>query len=167
MNRELILRRRIRAWTAFFIFGLVVSGLTAMPLETELTWLAQMLGEAGQTNVAVASGFSRWILRVRDALHAMNTNAPFLAYGYDWLAFGHLMIALSFVWVWREPVRNRWMFDFGLLACALVVPWALGCGELRGIPLGWRLVDCAFGVVGAVPLALCRCWAKELEEQKP
>ena len=167
MNRETILCRRIRTLTWFFIVSLVVSGLTAMPLELELDWLARLLGVAGQTPDQVAPGFANWILRVRDALHETNAKFPFLAYGTDWLAFGHLVIAVAFIGALRDPVRNRWLFDFGLIACALVVPWALVCGEARGIPLGWRLIDCAFGVGGAVPLWLCRRWARELEGRAP
>ena len=72
------------------------------------------------------------------------------------------MIALVFVWAWREPMRNRWLYDFGLLACALVIPYALIMGGVRGIPLWWRAIDCSFGVLGAVPLWLCRRWAGQL-----
>lgn len=39
------LLRHLRAWTAFFIFGLVVSGLTAIPLETELAVLERLAGQ--------------------------------------------------------------------------------------------------------------------------
>ena len=42
---ETQLLRRLRAWTAFFIFGLVVSGLTAIPLETELAILERLAGQ--------------------------------------------------------------------------------------------------------------------------
>ena len=35
---------RIRRLTAFFMFGLVVSGATAIPLETELGWLVSIFG---------------------------------------------------------------------------------------------------------------------------
>ena len=162
MNRELVLRRRIRSLTWLFILGLVVSGLTAMPLESELDWLASLLGLSGQSSEQVAPGFANWILRVRDALHETNAKFPFLAYGTDWLAFGHIIIAIAFVGALRDPVRNAWLFDFGLIACALVVPWALGCGAARGIPLGWQLIDCSFGVLGATPLWLCRRWTAEL-----
>jgi hypothetical protein len=37
----------------------------------------------------------------------------------------------------------------------LVLPLALICGPLRGIPIYWRLIDCSFGVLGAVPLVYC------------
>jgi hypothetical protein len=57
------------------------------------------------------------------------------------------------------------VITFGLIACAGVVPLALIAGPLRGIPLGWRLIDWGFGVVGCVPLLLCRRWIAALEQQ--
>ena len=41
-----------------------------------------------------------------------------------------------------------------MTACVGVIPLALLAGEIRGIPFGWRLIDCAFGVVGIVPLLI-------------
>ena len=73
------------------------------------------------------------------------------------------MIAVAFIGPLRDPVRNRWLFDFGLIACVLVIPWAFGFGTLRGIPFWWRLIDCSFGVIGFVPLWYCRKWARELD----
>ena len=155
------LHRRIRALVLIFIAGLVVSGATAIPLETELNWLTRLWGspEGGSGSVLF-----EWLVRVRTALHETNQRYPFIGYGGDWLAFGHFMIALVFVGAWREPVRNRWLFDFGLLACALVVPYALICGAARGIPLWWRGIDASFGVLGAIPLALARHWTAQLEK---
>ena len=46
--------------------------------------------------------------------------------------------------------------EFGMIACVLVLPLALICGPLRGIPLFWRLIDCSFGIVGIVPLWFAR-----------
>jgi hypothetical protein len=56
----------------------------------------------------------------------------------------------------KDPVRNLWVVEFGMIACVLVVPLALICGPLRGIPFFWRLIDCSFGVLGILPLWLCR-----------
>jgi hypothetical protein len=64
----------------------------------------------------------------------------------------------------RDPVRNRWLFDFGLTACVLVIPYALVFGSLRDIPFWWRLIDCSFGVFGFIPLWFCRKWTGELEQ---
>jgi hypothetical protein len=72
------------------------------------------------------------------------------------------MIALVFIGALRDPVRNRWLFDFGLIACVLVIPYALVLGGLRGIPVWWRLIDCSFGVFGFIPLWFCRKWTNEL-----
>ena len=84
----------------------------------------------------------------------------------DWLAFGHIVIAVSFLGAWRDPVGNRWLFAFGLIACVLVIPWALVFGALRGIPWWWRLIDCSFGVGGFIPLWLCRRWVSELQTSR-
>src|SRR6185503_8060891 len=77
---------------------------------------------------------------------------PWVAYGTDWLAFGHFVIALFFIGAFIDPVRNVWILYAGLIACVLVLPLALICGPIRGIPLGWRLIDCSFGVIGGLPL---------------
>lgn len=91
---------------------------------------------------------ARWVLRVQEALHVTYANYPFVAYGTDWLAFGHLMIALFFVPPWIDPVKNIAALRVGLWACVLVLPLALICGPLRGVPFFWRLIDCSFGVLG-------------------
>jgi hypothetical protein len=151
--------RRIRGLVALFIVGLVVSGATAIPLESEVSWLAKVIGAHQLVDApgsTAAPAWAVWLCRVEKALHEINLEHPFIGYGGDWLAFGHFIIALVFVGAWRDPVRNRWLFDFGLMACALVIPYALVCGGLRGIPLGWRLVDCSFGLLGAIPLWLAR-----------
>ncbi len=150
--------RRIRGMVWVFIVGLVVSGLTAIPLESEIRWVVEIAGGRSGSGGALAS----WLGRILDGLEMTNGKYPFLAYGTDWLAFGHFAIAILFVGALREPVRRRWLYDYGLALCALVIPFALIAGQFRGIPLGWRLVDCSFGVVGAAPLLLCRKWSGEL-----
>ena len=157
MTRPDHLERRIRVVLLTFIAGLVVSGLTAFPLESELRWLTGVLGPTNDGAVAT------WLLTVRDALVATNARYPFLAYGTDWLAFAHLVIAVAFVGPLRDPVRNVWVVTFGLIACVAVLPLALIAGAVRGIPLYWRLIDCAFGVGGAALLWPCRRAILELE----
>ncbi len=161
MTREQALRRRIKWLTSFFILSLVVSGATAIPLQSELNLLVNFFGPSGES-----SEITNWLLRVRDALTQAQAQYPFLFYGTDWLAFGHFVIALVFIGALRDPVRNRWLFDFGLLACVLVIPNALVFGGLRGIPIWWRLIDCSFGILGFIPLWFCRQWAIELEQRE-
>ncbi|HUE37194.1 MAG TPA: hypothetical protein VMO20_07365 [Candidatus Acidoferrum sp.] len=150
MNDSLGLPRKIRLLTGFSILGLFVSGVTAIPLLSETNWLVKVFN-------------APWLLRVHTALEQTQMQYPFLFYDTDWLAFGHIVIGIAFIGALRDPVRNRWLFDFGLIACVLVVPYALIFGGLRGIPLWWRLMDCSFGIFGTIPLWLCRKWTRELE----
>jgi hypothetical protein len=163
MNREQILLRRIKRLTWFFIVGLVISGATAIPLNWELDLLVNWFGLAGQDSTSATSELARWLLTAREALQAVSAQYPLLFYGTDWLAFGHFVIAIVFIGALRDPVRNRWLFDFGLIACVLVIPFALLFGALRGIPFWWRLIDCSFGVFGFVPLWFCRKWVGEIK----
>ena len=164
MNQEHILRCRIKWLTWFFIIGLLVSGATAIPLNLEADRLINFLGiEEWGSQPADNYSLATWLFRVRDALDETQAQHSFLFYGTDWLAFGHFVIAIAFVGALRDPVRNRWLFDFGLIACALIIPYAFIFGGVRGIPIWWRLIDCSFGVCGTVPLWFCRRWAIELE----
>ena len=156
MNHES--RREWIKWlTWLFIVGLFISGATAIPLQSELDTLAKFLGGTG-------SGFARWIFKVRNALDNTYADYPFMAYGTDWLAFGHFVIALAFVGALRDPVRNRWLFLFGMISCVLVIPYAMILGGVRGIPVYWRLIDCSFGVFGFIPLWFCWKWTGEMEK---
>jgi hypothetical protein len=159
MNGENTLRRRIKLLTWMFMVGLVLSGATAIPLQGELNLLVNL-----SSSTDGSSEMAHWLLRVRDALAQTQAQHPFLFYGTDWLAFGHFVIALIFVGALRDPIRNHWLFDFGLIACVLVIPYALVFGGLRGIPTWWRLIDCSFGVFGFIPLWFCRQWTRELEQ---
>jgi len=87
---------------------------------------------------------------------------PFLAYGTDWLAFAHVVIAFFFVAPLRDPVRNIAVFRAGMAACVAVIPLAVICGAFRGIPIYWRLIDCSFGIFGIIPLWLAYRWTKQL-----
>ena len=164
MNRENTLRRRIKLLTWFFIITLVFSGLTAIPLEWELNLMAKFFGATNISPDQATSSFVKWILKVREALVETNSKFPFLAYGTDWLAFGHVAIAIAFVGALKNPVRNIWLFHFGMIACVLIVPWAFVFGGLRGIPIYWRLIDCSFGIFGIIPLWLCKRWTIELSQ---
>ncbi len=154
MHPDAVLRR-YRLVLGAFIIALVLSGVTAFPLLHELELLAQILGIPADAAPASQSGLQFWIATVREGLRATHAAYPWLAYGTDWLAFGHITIALFFLGAWRGPVANAWVLKTGLVACAGVIPLALICGPIRGIPFYWRLIDCSFGVFGALPLLYC------------
>jgi hypothetical protein len=142
-------------WLALFMAGLVISGLTALPLERETQLVVHVAGPGTRAG-ALWPAMASWVQLVAEGVHETGRRYPFLPYGTDWLAFAHIAIAVAFIGPWREPVRNAWVVEFGLITCALVVPFALVAGAARGIPLGWRLIDCSFGVIGCVPLLACR-----------
>lgn len=140
--------RRIRICLGVFIAGLVLSGTTAFPLVAETLWLAEFVSK----HPFLPHQLIEWIERVHAGLVDEGVRYPFLAYGTDWLAFAHLVLAIAFVGPLRDRVRNKWVMQFGLLACAGVPLLALIAGPIRGIPMVWRLIDCSFGVFGAIPL---------------
>src|SRR5580698_5993655 len=153
--------RSIRIWLVIFIVGLILSGVTAFPLESELSLLVRLSASLHLANHAPA--LNQWLITVHTALVDENSRYPFLAYGTDWLAFAHIVLAIAFIGPLLDPLRNKWVITFGLIACAGVLPLALIAGPLRGIPLYWRLVDCSFGAFGAIPLLLCRRIIRKLE----
>ena len=164
---ERTLRRRISLLLVLFIVGLVMSGLTAFPLEWEVRTLARLMGATDAMTPGDATGLLHWILKVREGLIDTYARYPFMAYGTDWLAFGHIVIGLAFLGVLRDPVRNRWIVEWGMIACALVIPLAMICGPIRGIPFYWRVIDCSFGVFGIIPLWICRSYILRLEKMIP
>jgi len=169
MHEEQKLTRRIRVLTAIFMLGLIISGATAIPLVAEVDCLVKLTGASSftsETHASPTSAWAVWLIKVQNALHSVAEKHPFLFYGTDWLAFGHFAIALAFVGAIRDPVRNQWLFTFGMMACGLVVAHAFVFGAVRGIPVWWRLIDCSFGLVGIIPIWLCRKWSRELERRQ-
>ena len=148
--------RRVRVLLIVFVVGLVLSGLTAFPLQSELRILCSLLGIDPQAPPGTYVGLQHWLATVASALQEVYAKYPFMAYGTDWLAFAHLVIAVAFIGPIRDPVRNIWVVTFGLIACLCVIPLALVAGAVREVPLYWRLIDCSFGVFGAIPLWLAR-----------
>lgn len=157
--RARLLARRINLLMGFFITGLVLSGLTAFPLEWETGILARLCDSSPLSD----SNLCAWIRLVDTGLRETYAKYPFIAYGTDWLAFAHLILAVLFLGVLWDPVRNLWVTNFGLIACVGVIPLAMICGPMRGIPFYWRLIDSSFGVIGFVPLWFVRAYTLELE----
>lgn len=156
--------RRFRIVIGFVIFGLVVSGVTAFPLLSELNFLSAVFtGNSSDLSPGNYSGMTAWILKVREGLEVTYSDYPFIAYGTDWLAFGHIVIALFFILPYREPVRYRGVLHIGVAACVLIIPLAMICGPIRGIPFFWQMIDCAFGVLCIIPLLYANRLSHRLE----
>ncbi len=140
--------RRFRIAIVLFISGLVVSGITAVPLLREMQILRSLIPSSNH-------GLSDWITTVKSGLEQTYAHYPWVAYGTDWLAFGHFAIAFFFIGAAIRPAQSRLMLQAGIAACICVIPTALIFGQIRGIPFGWRLIDCAFGILGILPLIYC------------
>jgi hypothetical protein len=158
--------RRCRVVLGLFIIGLIVSGITVFPLQWELSAAAAVRGLERTSVGDTSNSFDHWILTVRDGLRDGYARHPWLAYGTDWLAFAHIVIAVFFIGPLVDPVRNVWGLRAGIVACVLVIPLALICGALRQIPFGWRLIDCSFGVFGAIALIYCLRLTRTLSLQR-
>jgi hypothetical protein len=161
MSDRAALLKGIRVWLVLFVVCLVLSGATAFPLVHELRWTESLLRALSVPEWL--PGLMDWIVRVRHGLDTADADYPFLLYGTDWLAFAHLVIAAAFWGPLKDPVRNIWVIRWAALACGAVIPLALICGPLRGIPVAWRFVDMSFGIFGVVPLLIVLRTLRPLE----
>ena len=153
----------IRAWLVFYMVALLVSGVTAFPLEAEVT-----LGSSILHATPAPQWFPwlvEWIDIVRYGLSDTYAQYSWVAYGTDWLAFAHIVIAIAFVGPFRDPVRNVWVIQWGMIACIGVIPLALIAGSIRGLPWGWMLVDMSFGIFGIIPLIIVLRLTRRLERE--
>ena len=153
---EFQLKQRIKRWLWLFIILLIISGVTAFPIETELNLLME-------NTTVFPLWMQQWLSSIHTAVKQTNDAYPYLAYGTDWLAFAHLVIAVAFIGPLIDPVRNIWVIQFGMIACVMVLPLAFIAGPVRHIPLFWQLIDCSFGVLGFIPLYLVYKLIKQLE----
>lgn len=149
--------RRIRLLIALVIAGLIGSGISTFPLLRESALLEQLVRAWGLPPFIVT-----WIAQVHAGLAEIYAAHPFIGYGTDWLGFGHIAIAIFMIGALIDPVRNIWLIHAAMLACILVVPTALICGAVREIPLWWRAVDSAFGIIGFIPLWIASRMIRQL-----
>jgi len=89
-SEEIKLRQTIRNYISFFIFAIVLSGLTTFPIETELAWMNAHLDFFPEV-------FRGWLNQVYLAVKEVNAEHPFLSYGTDWLAFSPFPPFLPFI----------------------------------------------------------------------
>jgi hypothetical protein len=124
---EIKLKKNIRSLILFFIIALIISGGTAFFIETGLSW-AVLPFEGSSSAMAL------WLRKTYLAMKDINQRYPFMAYGYDWLAFAHLVIAVAFIGPLKDPVKNVWIIQFGMIACVMIIPLALIAGYVRQVP---------------------------------
>jgi hypothetical protein len=149
-------KKVIRRWLSFFMIMLILSGLTASPAKWELSIATKFFDED--------SFIGSWLNEIYRAIKNTSDKYPYLFYGYDWVSFAHIVLAIAFIGPYKDPIKNKWVIEFGAIACLLIIPFALLVGYFRGIPFWWRLIDCSFGIIGLIPLGICYNKITELEK---
>ncbi|KAA3646952.1 MAG: hypothetical protein DWP98_09970 [Bacteroidetes bacterium] len=157
MTNPLSLLIQIKNLILFFIISLALSGITAFFVETELRFLID--------NFNFGHLINNWLYHVHNVLADLNKKQPFISYGYDWLAFGHLIIALFFVGALKKPIENNWVIRYGMIACVAIFPVAFIAGYFRSIPILWQIIDCSFGIFGFILLFIINKKTVQLKKQ--
>jgi hypothetical protein len=149
-------RKKIKRLILVFITFLALSGITAFPLRSEISFLVSV-------QTIFPTFLQEWIGQLNSAIAQTPET---MLYGTDWLAFAHIVIAVAFIGPYHDPVKNIWVIQFGMIACLMIFPLALICGPIRGIPFFHQLIDCSFGVLGILPLYACYKKIKSLEKHE-
>jgi hypothetical protein len=140
--------KRAKVMLGIVAFGLFVSGVTVWPAIPELKFAIHLFwGDAAPT-----SEVHRFTLQILNSLEVIEREHSPILYGYDWLAFAHICLAILFAGAMRDPVRNIWIIQCGLIMCALIPILAAICIPIRGIPFFWFFIDFAFVPATALPL---------------
>jgi len=101
----------IRRCLGVFMAMLIVSGITAMPAEKELSFAVRIFD--------ADSLIGSWLTEILFAVKDTSKQYPYLFYGYDWLAFAHIIIAIAFIGPYKDPVKNKWVIELARsLACS-------------------------------------------------
>lgn len=140
--------KRAKFMLGIVVFGLVVSAVTVWPAVRELKMAVSIVWGDGESTGAL-HGF---ILQAIEGLESVQANYPFMLYAHDWLAFAHIVLAILFAGAIKDPVRNVWIVQCGLIMCVLVPVLAGICIPIRGLPLRWFWIDSTFAPAGALPL---------------
>ncbi len=146
---------RYRLALGIFIAGLTLSGVSAFPLQWELSILNRWFGSGQNGSDFLPARIDDFISFVHSGIEKTYALFPFFGYGTDWLGFGHFVIAAFFALPFIDPIKYRAVLYVGLFACAGVIVLAFVAGPIRGIPFFWTLIDCGFGILGAIPLLYC------------
>lgn len=147
--------KTIRIHLTLFMLILMLSGITAFPVQTEIDFMYAHLND-------FPIEFHDWINRLYYNIHS---TPDVIFYGTDWLAFAHIIIALFFVPVLLDPKKYKANLYVGMAACLLVFPLAFICGPIRQIPFFHQLIDCSFGAIGITYLYFILQKVNKLEVQ--
>jgi len=98
-----------------------------------------------------------------NGIREIKSKHPYYLYALDWLGFAHIVLALLFAGAIRDPVKNIWIVECGLIACIGVIFVAAICIPMRGLPPSWFLIDFSFAPAAALPLWIARRDIKQID----
>ena len=150
--------KKIKTYTALLMAGLVIAGATAFFIP----WGVDLI--VNHTPLPKWINQTVWLNYVLNGVVQIDKSYDFIWYGTDWMAFAHLLFAILFYGLYKDPIRNKWLVSFGLVACVAIAPIALGFGHLRGIPLIWQFLDMAFGVIAGALLLRIKSLIQSIEK---
>ncbi len=140
--------KRAKWMLGIIAFGLLVSAITVWPAVPELKMVVRLVwGDSEPTGA-----LHNFVLQAIEGLESVEASHPFLLYAHDWLAFAHIALAILFAGAIRDPVRNVWIVQCGLIMCVLIPVLAGICIPLRGLPFFWFWIDVAFAPAAGLPL---------------
>ena len=150
------LRRKIKIAVVITIIGLLLNGISAIPLRTELNILLS-------NPWAFPKFINNWWMHLDKGVNETTNQYSFMRYGFDWLGFSHLLIAIAFIGPLKDPIKNEWVIKWGMIASGLGVLMALGWERLRSIPFWWSVVDASIVIIAFVILWFCNKWIQALK----
>jgi len=150
--------KKIRTYTALLMAGLVIAGVPAFFIP----WGVDLI--VNHSPLPKWINQTAWLNYVLNGVIQIDKSYDFIWYGMDWMAFAHLLFAILFYGLYKDPIRNKWLVSFGLVACVAIAPIALGFGHLRGIPLIWQFLDMAFGVIAGALLLRIKSLIQSIEK---
>lgn len=156
-NEEGRIRRKIRIALVITIIGLLLNAVSAIPLHTELNILLSNPDLLPQS-------LREWLTYLNNGIADTDKNYPFMRYGFDWLAFAHVLIAIAFIGPLKDPIKNEWVVSWGIIASALSIVMALFWERLRDIPVWWSFIDIFIAIIALIILWLCNNWIKQLKK---
>ncbi|MBA3648227.1 MAG: hypothetical protein H0W62_06695 [Chitinophagales bacterium] len=159
ITKRLNLRQKIKIAIIVTILGLISNGISAFPLQTELAIVIHKMK-------FLPTFLLDWLHTVYTAVTENNNKYPFMVYGYYWLGFAHFLIAIAFLGPLRDPIRNHWVIQWGMIAALLSVVMALVIEPMREVPFFWALLDAAVAAAGFIVLWLCNRWIQKLIKMK-
>src|SRR5438128_7562863 len=112
---------RYRLALGVLIVGLILSGISALPLQWELSILDRWTGSGQTAPNFVPQRIDDFIAFVHAGIEKTYAQFPFFGYGTDWLGFGHFVIAAFFILPFIDPIKYRAILQVGLVACGGVV----------------------------------------------